>query len=86
MSVKCESTPPSAIQKCKIQQKTTSIEEKLHVRGPSEKRERTVDIWHNVRFAHSSIQTVCDNADSIKEVLSQELKCLCSNTTTVLSQ
>ena len=26
-----------------------------------------VDIYHNVRFAHSSVSTICDNADKITE-------------------
>ena len=41
-----------------------------------------LDICCNVRYACISTRTICDNADRI--VLSQELKCLCSKTTTVV--
>ena len=44
-----------------------SMEEKWDVISLPEKGEQIVDMWHNVRFAHSSICTICDNADSIKE-------------------
>jgi len=31
------------------------------------KGEQIVDIWSNVRFAHSSVHTIRDNADRITE-------------------
>jgi hypothetical protein len=78
-----KSASPSAIQ-VKNQRKTISTEEKLHVISRLKKGERIGDICRNVRLAHSSIHTICDNADRIKKVLSQELKCLCKKMTTVL--
>jgi hypothetical protein len=66
MSEKCKSTSPSAIQ-VKNRQKTVSIEEKLDVISRLEKGERIVDVCHNVRLAHSSICTIRDNVDKIKE-------------------
>ena len=47
--------------------KTISIEEKLDIISWLETAEWIVDICHNVIVAHSSIHTVCDNADRIKE-------------------
>jgi hypothetical protein len=49
-----------------------------------EKGERIIDIRHNVRFAHSSLCTINVNTDQFTNVLSQDLKCLCSKSTTVL--
>ena len=60
-----------------------------------EKGEQIVDICHNVRLADSSVCTICDNADKIKEsakcldnIKCQQSEtgsvCLCSKTTTVL--
>jgi hypothetical protein len=66
MSEKPKSTLPSAIQ-VKHRQKPIDTEEKLHVISQLEKGERIVDIFHNVRLTHSSIHTICDNADTIKE-------------------
>jgi hypothetical protein len=66
---------PSAVQ-VKNRHTTIGTDEKLHEIRRREKRERIIDICRNVRLAHSSVRTVCDNADRIKEVLSQELKCL----------
>jgi hypothetical protein len=60
---KLKSTPPSV----NNQWKTISIEEKLDVISRLEKGERIVDICRNIRLAHSSIRTICDNADKIKE-------------------
>jgi len=31
------------------------------------KVDRIVDMWHNVRFTHNSLHTVCDTADRIIE-------------------
>jgi hypothetical protein len=75
MSEKHKSALSSAIQ-VKNRRKTISIEEKLHVISRLGKGERIVDICRNVTLAHRSVHTICDNADRIKEVLSQELKCL----------
>jgi len=47
--------------------KTISIEEKLYLINRLEKCERIIDIWCNVRFAHSSAHTIHDSADRIKE-------------------
>jgi hypothetical protein len=87
MSEKCKATSPSAIQ-VKNRQKTISIEEKLHVISRLERGERIVDMCCNVRLAHSSIHAICDNADRIKESAKSGTKsvCLCSKTTTVLSE
>jgi hypothetical protein len=65
MSEKRESASPSAIQ-VKNRRKKIRIEEKLHVISQLEKGERIVDISRNVRLAHSSVHTICDNADRIK--------------------
>jgi hypothetical protein len=70
------SESPTAI-KVKNQRKTFSAEEKLDVISWPEQGERIVDVCHNVRLAYHSICTIRDNADWIKEVLSQELKSVC---------
>ena len=51
----------------KNQQKTISIEEKLDVISQLEQGERIINICHNVRYAHSSAHTVCDNVNRIAE-------------------
>jgi transcriptional regulator len=66
MSEKRKSASPCAIQ-VKNRRKTTGTEEKLHVISRREKGERTVDICRNVRLTHSSVHTIHDNADRIKE-------------------
>jgi hypothetical protein len=66
MSEKRKSTPPSAVQ-VKNRRKTIGIEEKLDVISWLEKGERIVDICRNVRLAHSSVRTIRDNADRIKD-------------------
>jgi hypothetical protein len=45
--------------------RASSIEEKLDVISRLEKGERIVDKWRNVRFAHSSVRTIGDNADRV---------------------
>jgi hypothetical protein len=50
----------------KNRQTTIGIEEKLDAISILE-NEHIVDIWHNVRFAHSSVRTVCDIVDRIME-------------------
>ena len=47
--------------------KEISTEEKLDILSQTEKGKRTVDICHNVRLTHSSVCTIRDNADRIKE-------------------
>jgi hypothetical protein len=71
ISQECKSASPSAIQ-VKKRQKMISIEEKLHAISRLEKDERIVGICHNVRLTHSSIHTICDNADRIKESAKSE--------------
>jgi hypothetical protein len=71
MSEKRKSTSPSATQ-VKNRQKSNSTEEKLDVISRLQKGERIVDIWRNVRLAHSNICTIGDNADRITE----SAKCL----------
>jgi hypothetical protein len=66
MSEKGKSASPSAVQ-MKNQRKTIGIEEKLHIISRLEKGEQIVDIRRNVRFARSSVHTIRDNADRIKE-------------------
>jgi hypothetical protein len=43
------------------------VEVKLHVISRLQKAERIVDTCCNVRLAHSSVHTIRDNADRIKE-------------------
>jgi hypothetical protein len=45
--------------------KTIGIEEKLDVICQIEEGEWIVDICCSVRFAHSTVSTICDNADRI---------------------
>jgi hypothetical protein len=64
VSEKRKSTPPCAIQ-VKNWRKTISTEQKVYVIGQLEKGKQISEIWHNVRFTHSSLCTICDNADRI---------------------
>jgi len=66
VSEKHKSTSPSAIP-MKSHWKAINIEEKLDVISRLEKGDQIVDMWHNVRFAHNSLHTVCDNTDRIIE-------------------
>jgi hypothetical protein len=66
MSDKRKSRSPSVIQ-AKNRRKTISTAEKFDVVSQFEKGEETVDIWHHVGLAHSSVCTVCDNADRNKD-------------------
>ena len=61
-----KSTSPSAIQ-AKNWPKTIRSEEKLDTISQLEKGERIVDLCCNVRLDHGSVNTICDNADGIKE-------------------
>jgi hypothetical protein len=81
---KCKPATPSAIQ-VKNQWTTISIEEELHVVSQLEKGQRTVDICHGVRLAHSSMHKIRDNADTITKSAKSGTK-VCSKTTTVLSE
>jgi len=47
--------------------KTISTEEKLDVIRWPENGKQIVDICHNVRFIYSTIYTIRDNADGIRE-------------------
>jgi hypothetical protein len=72
--------------------KTIGTEEKSDVRQLA-KGEPFVDICHNVRLPHSSIRTICDNADNkerakcLDNIKHQQSEidgvCLCSKTTAV---
>ena len=96
LSEKQKSTSLSAIQ-VKTWQKTIGTEGKLDIISWLEKGEWIVDICHNVRLAHSSVYTICDNGDRIKDSTKclDNIKCqqsdtgsdcLWSKTTTVLSE
>jgi hypothetical protein len=47
--------------------KTISTEEKSDLISRFENGEWIVDIWHHVRFAHTSVHTIRDNGDRITE-------------------
>jgi hypothetical protein len=78
-------------------QKTISTEEKSDIISQLEKGEQIVyiccrvkkkeimSVSCNIRFTQNSVHIICDNAE-LQEVLHQELQCLCSQTTTVLSK
>ena len=77
----CKSTSPSAIQ-LKNWQKKISTEEKLDVISQSEKGEHNADIRHMLLIlAYEKFMIMLTE---LQEVLCQEIKCLCSKTTTVL--
>jgi hypothetical protein len=65
MSDKRKSRSPSVIE-AKNQQ-IISIAKKLDVISQFEKGDEIVDIWCKVRIAHSSVRTICDNANRIKD-------------------
>jgi len=68
---------------------TTSTEEKVDIKSQLEKGDQIVDVCHNVKLADGSICTICDNADRITESAksgTEMFVCLCSQTTTVLSE
>ena len=79
-----KSTPPSGIQ-IKIS-KRQSLFKTRDVISSLRKVEQNDDIWCNVRLAHSCACPVPDNVHRIKESAKPEQKCLCSRTTTVLSE
>jgi hypothetical protein len=93
-------TSRSAIQ-VKNQLQAIGIEKKLDVKAKlgegKKKGERIVDICCNVRLDHSSVLTICDIADRIKESVRclDNIKCqqsatesvrLCSKSVAVLSE
>jgi len=86
LSEECKSPSPSEIQ-VKGRWKTISIEEKLDLIIWLEKVEWIVDVYHNVRLAYSSVCTIRDYADRIKESAKPGTKVfVCIKTTTVLSE
>jgi len=66
MSEECKSTLHSAMQ-VKNWWKAIGIEEQSYVISWLQEGEGIVDIYHNVRLAHSSVCMIRDNADRIKE-------------------
>ena len=83
---KYKSTSPSANQ-VKHLWKTNRTEEKLDLISQHENGEWIVDTWHHVRFAHSSVYIqYMIMVIELQKVLSQDVKCLCSKSTTVLSE
>jgi len=84
MSERCKSTLHSAMQ-VKNWRKVIRIEEQSEVMSWLQEGEWIVDIYHNVRLAHSSVCMIRDNAGRIKESAKSGTK-LCSKTTTVLSE
>jgi len=66
MSEKHNTISPGAVQ-VRNQWETIGFEEKLDVISQLEKGEQIVDIRCTVRQAHSSVHTVCHNADRITE-------------------
>jgi hypothetical protein len=83
MSEKHKSISPRAVH-VRIQQKSSSTDEKLDIIRQFEKGEQIADICHNVRFTHSSVHKFMIMLIGLQKVLNQELQCLCSKTTTVL--
>jgi len=95
MSKECNSTTSSSAIQVKNQQKTLVIEYKLYVISQFEKGNELLADVLMLRLAHSSICTIPDNADRIKEsakcsdnITCQQSEtgsvCLCSRATTVL--
>jgi hypothetical protein len=82
MGDKPQSTAPSAIQ-VKNRQQIVRIEGKLDVISQLEKGDLIVHVCLNVRFTRI-VHTVRDDAD--RSANSVNLCCLCSKTTTVLSE
>ena len=70
----------------KNQRKSISTEEKFDIISHLEKGEQIVDIWSDVRFNHSSIHSICDNADRITDGAKSGPEVFSSNSTTVLYQ
>jgi hypothetical protein len=86
MNEKHKSASPSAIQE-KNQQKAIGTNEKLNVISRLEQGEQIVHICRNVRHAHSSIHTISDNADKIKDNAKSGTKVfVCVATLPVLSE
>ena len=85
MTDKHKSTSPSAIQVENLR-KIISSEDKLDVISRLEWGKQIFDICHNDKLAHSSICKFWVMLTELKKLLWQELKWLCSKTTTVLSK
>ena len=83
LSEKHKSTSPNVIQ-VKDWWKTIGNDEKLGIRSWIEKGEWIVYIYHNVRLLISTYVQFVMMLIGLQEVLSQQPKCLCSNSTTVL--
>ena len=66
MSEKGKSTSPCTTQ-VKNRWKTIGTEEKLDIISWLENSEQIVDICHNIKFTYSTIHTIRDNADRIRE-------------------
>jgi hypothetical protein len=66
MSEERKSASPS-VTEGKNWRKMISIEEKLHIINRPEKAEQIIDICRKVGLAHSSVRTIRDNADRIRE-------------------
>jgi len=47
---------------------TVHIKEKLDIISQLQKGECIFDIWHNVRFDHSSVRTIHKNGDRFTEI------------------
>jgi hypothetical protein len=75
MTQEHKSASPSAVQ-VKNRHKTSGIEEKLQVIKQLEKGEGIGEIYRNVTLSYSTVHTIRDNANRIKESAKQELKCL----------
>jgi len=80
-----KATSPSEFQ-VKNRQKTISTEEQLDVISLLEKGAQTGDVCCNIRFTHSSYVQRVIILTELEKGLSQDLKSLCSKSTTVLSQ
>jgi len=74
MSDECKPPSSSAIH-MNNWRKTISVLKRIRHNKPTWKSEQIVDICHNVRFAASSVHTICDKTYRVQG-LSQELKCL----------
>jgi hypothetical protein len=71
MSEKGKSASPSATE-VKNRRKAIGFEEKLRVMMRREQGERIVDICGNVRLPYSTVHTIRNNADRIKESAKSE--------------
>jgi len=77
MSHKCKSISPSAIQ-VKNRHKTIRTEGKLDIISQMVKGEQSVDLCHNVGHTYSSMHTICDNSERIRESAKSRTKAFVS--------